>query len=103
MLLGVLQSTLHEPTLFLIYINHLPCASEFPNSIFAVDDMNLVFCKNQDEWILLKKFLEKIPKWLSVKKFAPNIGKTRAKTFSRNQGEQIINSDPVFEQPKGVK
>ena len=63
---GVPQGLFLGPLLSLIYINDQPGACVYPNSKYFADDTNLIRRTNQDELFLRHKFLENIPKWLSV-------------------------------------
>ena len=76
---GVAQGSILGPSLFLIYVNDLPNATNILDLIMFADDTNLSYSHHNIKKIFstVKEELEKLGGWFTANRLLLNIKKTK--------------------------
>ena len=89
---GVPQGSILGPLLFIIYINDIPCASNFFKTITYADDTTLMCSLNSQDLrnpeelsIIINLELDKISEWLKLNRLSLNIAKSKFAMFHMPQ------------------
>jgi hypothetical protein len=81
---GVPQGSVLGPLLFIIYINDLPKAIEYPTVLFADDSTILFACKNIESYENdINMTLETVVDWLTTNNLKINLEKTKIMYFKQ--------------------
>ena len=95
---GILQGSVVQPLLFLVYVNDMPALVHHGNLLQLADDTILI-CFGDTSAEVEKKLphdLKLISKWISLSRMQLNITKSRVMWFSSKHSKRKLDYTPVM-------
>ena len=92
---GVPQGSILGPTLFLLYINDIVCASKSSKFILFADDTTIYYNGNNEKETIqiINNDLKELNLWFQLNKLSLNVSKTKFMIFNRKIKEKENNSE----------